>query len=83
MAACKAGPEDLETEPVTEQRCLPLRRQHAGRLPSGSDADSSGVINDAPKRANSNVAEKRRTDHSLPKRGAMCTARPAELSISS
>ena len=58
--ARSAEPEEDPSAGV-EQRCLPLRRQQAGRPASGSEANADGGISDKLKRASSATARTRRT----------------------
>jgi hypothetical protein len=57
--ACIDGPgEDSESR---EQRCFPSRRQQAGSLDSGSEANIAGSISEKLKRASSATASTLRT----------------------
>jgi hypothetical protein len=63
---CTEGPEDEVVWSAAAQRCLPLRRQQAGRFDSGSDANTAGPISEKLNKASNRIADVRRTMSSLP-----------------
>ena len=58
--ACSAGPEE-DPSVAREQWCLPARRQHAGKLASGSEANVDGGISDRLNKLSNAMARTQRT----------------------
>ena len=62
VLGCSEGPDDPLCCPIA-QRWLPLRRQHAGRFASGSEANATGPISEKLEIDSNSVASIRCTCH--------------------